>query len=153
MAHTISIDHLVTSTEAVNIEVADKANMVLLATSRMTGGKDGWESVYGIGNGDSKYPARVTYGVENTERKGNPVRRISMKFETWAADDDGVSVVIRKPIAVEMSFNLPADLTVELADLDDLFGNAVSFLYSSVSSGTRTTTYLQKLLYGGPQVA
>jgi hypothetical protein len=153
MAHTYSIDHLVTSTEAVNIEVADKAGMVLRGTSRLPNGRDGWEAIYGLGSGDSQYPATVTYRVENQTRQGNPVRRLSMIFNTWAADDDGVSVVIRKPISAEISIVVPADLTIELADLDDLFGNSVSFLYSSVSSGTRTTTYLQKLLYGGPQVA
>jgi hypothetical protein len=80
------------------------------------------------------------------------VRRISVQFDTWAVDDDGAELVIRKPITAEFVAIVPADLTVELADWNVMIGNLVSFLYPSVSAGTRSTAYMQKLLYGLPQV-
>jgi hypothetical protein len=80
------------------------------------------------------------------------VRRISIQFDTWAVDDDGAELVVRKPIMAEFVAVVPADLTIELADFNILVGNLVSFTYPSVAAGVRSTAYLQKLLFGLPQV-
>jgi len=150
MAHTYSIDHLGGSTESVTLEVAPKSEMTLRATDEKEGIVT---ATYRLASGDTKYPSTVTYRVEETRRGGAPVRRVSMTFATWAVDDDGAELVVRKPIEVTFSATIPADLTVELADVKALVGTAISFLYASVTAGTFSSTYLQKLLYGLPQVA
>ena len=48
--------------------------------------------------------------------------------------------------------NVPADITTEIADVDDFYGNLFSYLYPSQSAGVRSTAHLQKLLYGVAQV-
>jgi hypothetical protein len=110
-------------------------------------------STYVLASGDSLYPATVSYRISNQSRGGAPIRRVLMTFSTWAVDansTDGIDT--RKPIVGSIAMNLPADITLELADMDDFIGNLFSFLYASQSSGARSTAYLQKLLYGVPQV-
>jgi hypothetical protein len=77
-----------------------------------------------------------------------------MTYSTWATETDSVTGIInRKAISGQFNFIVPMGFTVELADMDDFIGNCFSFLYSSVSAGARTTTYLGRLLFGAPQVA
>jgi hypothetical protein len=149
MAHTYSIDHTETTTESVNVQVAAKSELTLESTEKVG---DATISIYRLASGDNKYPANVTYRVENQRRGGAPVRRISVQFDTWAVDDDGAELVIRKPIFAEFVSVVPADLTVELADWNVMIGNLISFLYPDVTAGTRSTAYMQKLLFGLPQV-
>lgn len=152
MTLTYSIDHALTTTESVSVEVADKANLVLQSTT--TDPKTGdVASVYVISNGDNSYPATVTYRVGLQKRSTGTIRRISVTFDTWATCSDSVSGTdTKKPISATVSFNVPADMTVETADMDDLLGNLVSYLYLSVAGGVRDTTWLAKLLFGIPQV-
>lgn len=152
MTITYSIDHLVTTTEAVNVEVADKSNLVLQATS--TDPKTGeLSSTYVIANGDVAFPATVTYRNAVQKRGANLVRRLSMSFDTWAVKADSVSGVDeRKPINCTISMIVPAEMTIEVADADDLLGNAFSFFYADVNAGARDTAWLAKLLFGIPQV-
>jgi hypothetical protein len=152
VTHTYSLDHVATATESVLVETAAKSELTLISTT--TDPKTGAvTSNYVLASGDDAYPATVSYRVENQTRGGNPVRRVSMTFSTWAADYNDVDgITTRKPVVASFSFVLPADLTIELADMDDLIGNAFSFLFASQSAGARNTGYLQKLLYGVPQV-
>lgn len=152
MTITYSIDHVSTTVEDVSVEVADKANMVLQYTT--TDPKTGEiTSSYVISNGDNSFPATVVYRTSVQNRSTGPIRRMSMTFNTWAARADSVSgEEIRKPLVASVSFNVPADMTVETADMDDLIGNLFSFLYASVSVKVRDTAYLGKLLFGIPQV-
>jgi hypothetical protein len=76
-----------------------------------------------------------------------------MTFSTWAVASNSVSGIdTRKPFSGTVSFLIPADMTIEVADMDDFIGNLFSFLYLSVTTKVRDTTWLQKLLYGVPQV-
>jgi hypothetical protein len=77
-----------------------------------------------------------------------------MTFSTWAVKADSVTgIEVRAPLNVTIGINVPADMTIEVADLDDLIGNAFSFLYASVTAKVRSTAWLQKLLYGATQVS
>jgi len=151
MSHTYSIDHALTSTESVNVEVAPKSEMSEVATDVDTKTGD-IVSQYRIASGDALYPAFVTYRVQNQTRRGTLQRRMVVTFDTWATDDDGAGLVVKRPVSASISFIVPGDLTVELADVNNLVGNLFSFLYPSVSAGTRSTAHLQKLLYGVPRV-
>lgn len=149
MPHTYSIDHVETSTESVTLPVAAKSQLTLQSTEEVNGAT---VSIYRLASGDDLFPANVTYRVENQRRGGAPVKRVSITYETWAVDDDGAGIVIRKPIMSQIVMVLPADLTIELADLNLFVGNLFSFSYASVAAGVRDTGYLQKLKYGLPQV-
>lgn len=152
MTHTFSLDHVATATESVLVETAAKSEMTLVSTDvdPKTGDV---VTTYVLSSGDSQFPATVSYRISSQSRGGAPIRRISMTFNTWAADDNSVDgIVSRKPISGSIALNVPADITVELADMDDFIGNLFSFLYASQSSGSRNTGYLQKLLFGTPQV-
>ena len=153
MTHTYSLDHVVVTTEFVSVEVAAKSEMTLQFTGPDPLNKDATIAVYRLLSGDAAYPANVTYRVENQTRKGAKIRRASMTFDTWAADDNSVDgTTARKPISGTISVNIPAEITTELADMDDMLGNMFSFMYASVSAGARNTGYLNKLFYGLPQV-
>lgn len=152
MTHTYTIDHAVNTTESVLVEVAPKSEMTLVATDvdQKTGAVT---ATYRLASGDAAYPATVTYRVEDQNRSGSKIRRISVTLNTWAADDNSVDgTTTRKAISGTISLNVPADITTELADVDDFYGNLFSYLYPSQAAGVRSTVYLQKLLYGAPQV-
>lgn len=152
MSLSYAIDHVVATTESVNVEVAAKSELTFISsdTDKSTGEVI---STYALASGDVRYPGTVTYRIAKQNRGGNPTRRISMTFDTWATETDSVTGVInRKPINVTWSFTVPQDLTTELADVMQLLGNAFSFLYGSVAAGVRSTTYLSNLLYGTPKV-
>jgi len=152
MTMSYSIDHALTSVEDVSVEVADKANMVLQSTD--TDQKTGEiVSTYVISNGESNFPATVVYRVVDQNRSSGAIRRVSMTFNTWATKSDSVSGIdTKKAISGTISLNVPTDITVELSDVDDLIGNLFSFLYLSVTTKVRDTTWLGKLLFGIPQV-
>jgi len=152
MTITYSIDHLVTSVEDVSIEVAAKSEMSLVSTSTdPTTGQV--VAKYRLASGDDVYPSFVSYRSVIQDRKTGSIRLVSVTFDTWATADNSVSgLTTKKPISAVVSFNLPADMTVEVADMDDLIGNLFSFLYPSVTTKVRSTSWLQKLLYGTPQV-
>jgi len=152
MTLTYSLDHVLTSCEDVSIEIADKVNLVLQSTT--TDPKTGEvASIYVISTGDNSFPATVTFRVAVQKRSTGVVRRVSMTFDTWAVCSDSVSGIdTRKPFSGTVSMLVPADMTIETADVDDFIGNLFSFLYLSVTSKARDTTWLAKLLYGIPQV-
>jgi hypothetical protein len=149
---TYLIDHINASTESINVEVAAKSEMIEQSTD--TDSKTGDViSTYVLSSGDNAYPATVTYRVQASGSVAKPTRRVVVTLSTWATSDDGAGVVVKRPLTGSISFVLPADMTVELADMDDFIGNLFSFLYASATAGARSTTYLQKLLYGVPRVA
>jgi len=151
MSLSYSLDHVPTSVEDVSVEVAPKSEMTLQGTDTVNGVLT---SAYRLASGDNAFPADVTYRSEIQNRGGAQVHRISMTFATWAVKTDSVSgVETRAPINLTLSINMPADMTVEVADLDDLIGNGFSFMYPSVTTKVRSTAWLQKLLYGVTQVA
>jgi len=152
MTITYSIDHVSGTTESVNVEVADKVNMTLQSTD--TDIKTGEVvSTYVLAAGDNAYKAFVTLRCVLQTRRGAAYQRVSMTFDTWAVKSDSVAgTEERKPLSGTISFLIPADMTIEVADMDVFIGSLFSFLYVSVSTGTRNTTWLAKLLYGIPQV-
>lgn len=153
MTITYSIDHAIGTTESVNVEQAAKSELTLIRTQvdPKTGDVT---SQYVLSSGDSSYPATVTYRSQLNDRNGGGTRRISCTLSTWATADDSVSGNVKKSaISATFSVNVPQDVQVELADIDDLVGNCFSFLYPSVSAGARSTAYLSKLLFGVSQVA
>lgn len=152
MTITYSLDHVSATTESVNVEVADKANMVLQSTT--TDPKTGEVvSTYTIANGDNAFQAFIYYRSSIQSRGSAPVRKVSVTFSTWAVKSDSVSGEdTRKPFTGTFSLLMPADMTIETADVNQFIGNLFSFLYLSVTTGTRNTTWLAKLLFGIPQV-
>lgn len=152
MSLTYSLDHVVSSTESVLVEVAAKSEMVLQST--VTDPKtSAVTSTYVLASGDNSYPATVVYRTELQKRGGDLVRRASVTFNTWAVRaDDIAETETRKPVSGTFAFVLPSDMNIELADLDDFIGNVFSFLYASQSSGARNTGFLAKILFGIPQV-
>lgn len=152
MALSYSLDHVPSSTESVLVEVAAKTEMTL--QSNTTDQKTGEQTcVYVLASGDMNFPATVTYRSAIQNRSDGKKRRVSMTFSTWATTTDSVAGTdSKKEISSTISLLLPADATIELADVDDLIGVTFSWMYLSQSSGARDTTWLQKLLYGVPQV-
>lgn len=151
MAHTYSVDHASTTTESVTIGVAPKSELTKGVPSVSNSGAN--LMTYKIGSGDPAYPATVVYSVEDQVRKGNPARRATMTLNTWASDyNDVTGLTEKRPISVQIAFVVPGDLTLELADLSQLLGDAFSFTYASVSAGVRDTGYLKNLQFGVPAV-
>lgn len=152
MTLTYSLDHVPSTTESVAVEVAAKSEMTLQSNS--TDPKTGEQTcVYVLASGDMNFPATVTYRIGLQNRSDGKKRRVSMTFSTWATVADSVTGIdTKKEISSTFSMLLPADVTIELADVDDLIGTTFSWLYLSQSAGARDTTWLQKLLYGVPQV-
>jgi len=152
MSITYSIDHVPTSVEDVSVEVAAKSEMTLRQVS--TDPKTGEISAeYVLASGDDNYPATITYRTVLQRRNSALKRRISMTFQTWATASNSVSGEdTKKEISGTVSMILPSEMTLELADLDDFLGNIFSMMYLSVTTKVRDTTWLQKLLYGIPQV-
>lgn len=153
MSITYSIDHLSTSVEDVSVEVAAKSEMTLQSTD--TDPKTGESvSTYVLASGDNAFPATVTYRTGLQKRAGKDVRRMSVTLSTWAVKADSVSGTdSREVLTGTVSIVVPADFTTEVADFDDLIGNLFSFLYASVTTKVRSTTWAQKLLYGVSQVS
>lgn len=152
---SISYDllHVATSVEDVSVEVAEKSAMVLQSSGPDPKNPKRTVATYGLATGDNAYPAWVKYGVELQDRQGSPVRRMTLEFSTWATKTDSVTgEVVAKPVLASAAFNVPADMTIEVADMDDLIGNLFSFLYLSVTTKVRDTTWAARLLYGIPQV-
>jgi hypothetical protein len=153
MSITYSIDHVATSVEDVSVEVAAKSEMT--SSSTVTDPKTGrTTTVYTLASGDNAFPATVSYSSVLQQRASGPVREVSMLFSTWAVADNSVSgVATRKPLSGKITFVIPADYTVELADMDDFIGNLFSFLYASVSTKVRDTAWLKNLLFGIPKAS
>jgi hypothetical protein len=152
MTLSYSIDHLSTTVEDVSVEVAAKSEMTLQSTSV----KDGkTTTIYRLASGSDVFPAYVTYSSEIQTRKGmGSVRNVVIEFSTWATMADSVSGIdTKRPLSAVFVLNLPADMTIEVADLDDLIGNCFSFLYPSVTTKVRSTTWLQNFIYGIPKAA
>lgn len=152
MTISFSIDHTAGSTESVAVEVAEKTNMVLQSTS--TDPKTGEVvTTYVLSSGDNSYPADVIYRASLQKRSTGMIRRVSCTFDTWATKSDSVSGIdTKKPFSGTISVNMPADVTIEVADADKFLGSLFSFLFDHVDAGVRDTTWLAKLLFGIPQV-
>lgn len=154
MTCSFDIEHLGTSTEDVTVEVAPKSEMVLKEGSVRDPKTGELSTTYILSSGDNAYPARVTYRSSTEVRGGGSVRKASMTFYTWATKTDSVTGdVERKSVTASISFILPADMTIDVADFDKLIGTLFSFLYQQVNTKVRTTTWLGKLLYGATQVS
>lgn len=152
MSITYSIDHAVSSVEDVSVEVAAKSEMVLAGSfvDPKTGER---VAQYRLASGDNAFPATIEYRVSDQTRSYGPVRHIVVRFSTWAVEANSVSGVdTRKPITGIFTIDTPSDYTIEVADLDDFIGNVFSFLYLSVTTKVRDTTWLRNLLYGAPAV-
>lgn len=151
MTITYDITHAIASTESVNVEVAEKSAFTLQQTTKDADGAV--STTYVLNSGDPIHPATVTYRSSIQSKNGKDTRRISVTFNTWAHSADSVSgLEVWEPIQNTFSIVVPLSLVVELVDLDDMIGNMFSFMYSGVTTGTRTTTYLSKLLFGVTQV-
>jgi hypothetical protein len=152
MTITYSLDHVETTTESVDVEVAAKDELVLVSTDADP--KTGEiTSTYVLASGDDAFPSTVAFRSGLQNRQGNQVRRLSVTFSTWAVRSDSVTGLdTRRPIQGTISFLVPSGMTIEIADFDQLLGNLFSFMYASVTTGTRDTDWLQRLLYGAPQV-
>jgi hypothetical protein len=152
MSHIYSIDHTPTAVEDVSVEISEKSGMTLqkVTTDPKTGEVT---AVYILTSGDFSYPATVTYRSTIQNRSDGQMRRISVTLSTWAVDTDSVSGLdTRKGIQGTISLLIPADLTLETADLNVMLGNMFSYMYPSIATKLRNTGYLQKLLYGVAQV-
>jgi hypothetical protein len=152
MSLSYAIDHVNGSAESVWVEIAYKSEFVLVSTD--TDPKSGKVSTtYRLGSGSLVFPSYVTYTTEVQSRGQAMIRRITVQFDTWATETDSVTgEITRRAVNCFTAFNLPGDIPVETADIDQLIGNFFSYLYASQTTGTRSTTYLQKLLYGASQV-
>jgi hypothetical protein len=152
MSIAYSIDHLSTSVEDVSVEVAEKS--IMTRTSNSIDPKTGENTtVYVLASGDNAYPATVTYRSGIQARSTGPVRRVNITLSTWATSTDSVSrAIVKKPVTASINLLFPADMTIEVADADDLIGNLFSFAYLSVTTKVRDVSWLSDLLYGSPEV-
>jgi hypothetical protein len=153
MTITYSLDHVPSSTESVLVEVAPKSEFTLVSSDidPKTGAVT---TTYQLASGDNAWPATVVYQSVLQDRPTGKVRFVSVTFNTWArASNDVSGIDTVKPVSAKASFTMPGDMTIEVADFDDLIGTLFSFQFASQSSGARNTGYISKLLYGASQVA
>jgi len=153
MSLTYSIDHVGVTTESVLVDVAPKSELtyVKTVTDIKTGEVSTW---YVLSSGDDAYPANVIFRSSTQLRSGAQRRIISVSLNTWAVKADSVAAIdTREQCFATIAFNMPASMTIELADFQQFAGTVFSFLYPSVASGVRSTAYLAKLLFGASQVA
>lgn len=139
------------ATESVTVQVADKTNLVLISSD--IDPKTGRASaIYSLSGADSGYPITLTVNVDPLG-PGVKKRYCSFSFDGWIKQSSDVTdVTTRWPIKSSISFVVPGDAPLLLADLVKLLGATFSYTYLSVSSGTRETTWLAKILAGSPQV-
>jgi len=139
------------STESVTTLVADKTNLVLvssdidLKTNRAT-------AIYTISGAEAGHPITLTVNSDPTG-PGIKSRYCSISFRSWIKRSSDVTDISEYwPVQASISFVVAGDAPLSLAMLQDLIDVAFSYSYLSVSSGTRNTTWLAKLLAGAPQV-
>lgn len=139
------------STESVTVQVANKTDLVLVSsdldpkTNRAT-------AIYSLSGADPGYPITLTVNSD-PPGPGAKSRYCSITLRTWIEQSSDVTdITTRWPIQASMSFVVPGDAPLVIADLVKLMGAAFSYTYLSVTSGTRETTWLAKLLAGSPQV-
>lgn len=154
MTFVYSIDHVILDTsDGVNIPVPEKNSLILRSLDYDPKTRES-VAVYVIGTGDNQYQSTLTFRSSLQDRAGGQIRRISETWSSWATKTDDVTgVVVKKPISISVSFNIPADIVVEVADLAAMLLSNLSFLYPSVATGNINTGYLNKLLYGVVQIA
>lgn len=147
MTHTLSIDRVDSTIVAVNVEEIDQTGLILLDTT--TDAKTGATvSRYTLADGDPHYPSYIDIKNQVDPKDGKGVRRISITFRTWARDLDSVSgEEVIEPISFVTAMNLPA-MNLEVADLNVALANCYALTYDSVTTGTRSTALLSKLLFG-----
>jgi len=148
-----TIDHAPSTTESVLVAAAPKSEMTL--QSVVSDPKTGEiAATYVLASGDFRYPATVVFRSAIQTRATGSKRRISMTYSTWATSTDSISLSeTKREISTSVSMLIPADTTLELDDLDVLLSTAYSFMYAQVTSGVRNTAWLQKLVFGLPEVS
>jgi hypothetical protein len=155
MSLSYTLDHIIggATVEDVSVEVAPKSEMVKVPPVPLKDGRV--ETKYRLASGSDVYPAYITYSSEIQNRKAlGSIRNIVIDLSTWATQTDSVSGLETKmPIQGMIVLNLPAGMTIEVADLDDFVGNLFSYLYPSVTAKVRSTTWLQNFIYGIPTAA
>jgi len=139
------------STESVTLPAADKSDLILAAddtdakTGRLT-------AVYTLSGSDTGYPSTLTVNVD-PPGPGVKSRYCSFTFRTWVKQTSDVSdSIMYWPVQASMTFVIDAAAPLALSDLMKLAGAAFSYTYASVSSGTRDTAYLARILAGSPIV-
>jgi len=137
------------STESVTLPAADKTDLVYESvsvdskTGRIT-------AIYTLSGADTGYPSTVTV---NVDPPGPDVksRYCSITFRTWTKTTSSlVDTIDRRAVQASVSFVIDGSAPLVLSDLMALLGTAFSYTYLSVSSGTRDTTWMAKILAGSP---
>jgi len=152
MTQTLAIDLVSSaSTESVTTVIAPKSSMTPGGSS--TDPKTGRvTTIYNIASSDGIHVATVRYQVDPIAA-GAKTRYGSVTFSTWVTSSDSVTGIITWfPIQATVSFVIQNGSPVVLADFNKLIAATFSFAYASVSSGTRDTAYLQRLLLGSATV-
>jgi hypothetical protein len=139
------------STESVTTPVADKTNLILVSSDQSD--KTGRVvAVYTLSGADPGYPITLVVQADPILR-GQKERLVSFTFNGWIKRASSVTDITEYwPLKASFNVVFPAEAPLVTADLDALMGVVYSYTYLSVSSGTRNTTWLAKLLAGSPQV-
>lgn len=152
MTITYSLEHVSGTTESTLVQPPVRSEMTLVST--YTDKDGGAVAKYVLASGDNAFPAFVTFMTSLQNKNGVRVRRIEVKLESWALKENSVdSSQVRAPIQGSIVLILPALMTIEVGDLAEFVGNLFGYTYPSISSGARSTSWLQTLLYGSPKVS
>lgn len=139
------------STESVTVNVADKTDMILVA-SDFNQNTNKSTAIYTLSGADPGYPIAISVNCD-APNQGSKNRYGSFSLKTWVKQSSDVTdITTRWPISAGMWYSVAGDAPLALADLDELFAAMYSYTYLSVAAGVRNTTWLAKLLAGSPQV-
>lgn len=135
---------------AVNVEPITQGNLEWKTETPAKSG-DGRTQTYSLNTSDLVAPLQV-HVFSVTEKSGGILtRRFNITIESAILTTDSVDGRLYErdmPIKATLSMTVPLGAGVEVADLDKLLANLYSLTYPSVSSGTRNTGFMSKMLRG-----
>jgi hypothetical protein len=149
MATVNSIDRTGGSASDVSILKLAESDFVESQNEALPEG--GSRTTYKISTGDSRYPSTVVVQVKPNSKGngGKGVRACLLALNTWArSETDGIIDVI-EPINAVLSFSVPMNVPLDVADIHDLYENLISLGYETVTAKEGDDVRLSALLLFG----
>jgi len=149
MTTTNSLDRIGGTATDVSVLKLTEADLLHVQTDALPNG--GAKSIYTMNSGDPRYPTTVVAQVKPDPRgnAGKGVRSCLLALNTWARTETDGIVDIISPISAVLSFSIPMDVAIDIADLHDMVEDLFSLTYSTITSKEGDTSRISSLLLFG----
>jgi len=149
MTTTNSIDRVGGTATDISVKKMAEADLKQVRTEALS--PSGARTTYTMATGDDRYPTTVVVQAkpDYNGNKGKGVRSCLMAINTFArTETDGVIDVI-EPLSAVLSFSIPMNVAIDVADLHDLLENLFSLGYETVTTKEGDDIRLAALLQFG----